>query len=232
MAIAAAVKTSNLSEVDGTIFNTASITMDASKLYLVSVASHGGPPARTVTPSGGSLTYTSVVSTTFSTIASAAKRIETFRVMPGSGTTTAITFTWSASVGHCHWSVDEFTGIDTSGTNGSGAIVQSLSDRSDSASGLTITLAGFGSTGNAAYGYFARAANENLTEGSGFTALGETTGTETPTTSCLSEWKLNDNTVDFTATSTGPLAGLAIEIKEATGGAPAVTRRTLLGVGV
>jgi hypothetical protein len=110
------------------------------------------------------------------------------------------------------WSVDEFTSTNTSGTHGSGAIVQSVG--AGTASGATtsfaITLAALGSSNNVAMGFI-----RLITRGSGFTELsnkGDTNGTQTE-----AEWKVNTTNVNWTwASETVVSAGIAIEIKAAT----------------
>ena len=48
----------------------------------------------------------------------------------------------------------EFDGMDTSGTNGSGAIVQSATNKVTSANALTVTLSAFGSSNNRPVAFF------------------------------------------------------------------------------
>lgn len=236
MAIAATNKTTGLDDTDQTTaYTTASVSFVATRLYLVSFVTHssaaGAPTAQTAT--GGTLTFTEVTNITFATIATPVKRLTVFRCMPSADETTAVSLNQGAvNKGHGRWVIDEFTGIDTSGVNGAGAIVQSVTNRADTGTGLTVTLAAFGSTDNVGFGSFAHAANEVTTPGVGFTELGDVVGTETPTTSLETEWKLNDNTVDATWSTTTASGGIGIEIKAATGGAPVVARRLLLGVGV
>lgn len=238
MAITATNKTSGLDNTDNTTgYTTASVTFTTSLLYLFSVVSHDGAsiPVHLISASG-TLTFTEIATVTFNTIASSNKRLTVYRCMPSPGESTTVSFDTSGAVTNSHgrWSIDEFSGIDTSGTNGSGAIVQSVTDRSDTGTSLTVTLAALGSGDNATFGAFAHAANEVTNIGSGFTELADVAGTETPTTSFQTEWKLNDNTVDASWTTSSANAGIAIEIKAATGGGGGgiVTRRTLLGVGV
>jgi hypothetical protein len=57
----------------------------------------------------------------------------------------------------------EFTGIDTSGTNGTGAVVQSAADSATSTTELTLELAAFGSPNNATFAAFAQPVNYNQT---------------------------------------------------------------------
>lgn len=88
---------------------------------------------------------------------------------PGSSTGT---ITFDETQYYADWSVFELAGIDTSGTNGSGAIVQSASNKDVTGSGTaaTVTLSSFGSTDNGAV------------YGTGWTNTGSTIRTCTPDT--------------------------------------------------
>lgn len=212
MALAAANKTSGKDETDLSTYLTPSIAFLANRLYIFTFGSHGPGPT-TVTATGTGLTIPSIATDTVSGI----KRLTVFRAMPTSDTTTTVSF---ASLGpqvqsHGFWSIEEYDGMDTSGTNGEGAIVQSGTITTTGASSLTVTLAAFGNANNAAFGAFLKAANENMTEGAGFTPLAEVTGAASPTTSILTEHKINDNTVDCSWASSGTAIGIAVEIKAA-----------------
>ena len=117
------------------------------------------------------------------------------------------------------WSWSEFTGADTSGADGAGAIVQSATARRDFADGaqtsITVTLAAFGSANNATYGAMRFGDFGTVTVGSGFSELGTAlAGSVTYT----SEFKnTNDTTVDWTFPSVASFTqAIAVEIKEAT----------------
>lgn len=219
MAITATNMTAAKDDTDAGSYTTASVSFVANRLYLLSVASHGSPSLAHSIVASGTLTLVEIANIQFNTIASPSKRISVWRTMPSSNTTTTIQWDNNGgSMSHGFWSIEEFDGVDTSGTFGSGAIVQSATNRADTGSSLTVTLAAFGSATNAGYGWFVRAENQDMTEGSGFTKLSEITGAESPTTSTLSEWKINDTTVDCSFATSGANAGIAVEIKEATGG--------------
>jgi hypothetical protein len=115
------------------------------------------------------------------------------------------------------WVVVECTGVDTSGTNGSGAIVQSDTDLQEPGTGLTLALAAFGSAGNATLATFGLADNVAITNEGGYTELADVTGTDGSGHDSQLE-------VEFLATNdTSPSAtwvsrdagGIGIEIKAA-----------------
>ena len=218
MAITAANKTSGKDEADLSTYTTASVAFVANRLYLFTYGSHG--PAPTVaTANGTGLTIEQVNTVTNAST----KRLTVFRALPGADTTTTVNFVQSASQVQSHgfWAIDEYQGMEP-GANGLTAVVQAANNQTAGATSLTVTLAAFGSVNNAAYGAFLRSENENMTEGAGFTALAEVTGASSPTTSILTENKLNDNTVDCSWASSGAGFGIGIEVKAAVAGGETV----------
>ncbi len=225
MAISAAHLTTNQNGSAATSYSTASITPSANKLILIAVGSQvSSGTVNTPTISGNGLTWEQVATKPQST-GSVFRRLTVFRAMGGSPSTGAITMDFAGqSQIRCGWSVSEFDGVDTTGTNGSGAVVQSASNDvtdSGSATSLTVTLGAFGSADNATYGairFGASSTTFNLTEGSGFTSLGEVNGSA----SYASMYKLsNDTSVDYTWDSATTFSqAIAVEIKAAVAGSP------------
>src|ERR1019366_8671502 len=119
--------------------------------------------------------------------------------------------------GNCSWAVDEFSGINTSGTNGANAVVQSanvaINGGGAAITGVTITLSALANASNAAYG-FLRAAwiGGGLTAGSALTQLSQVNDA-TNHIYLESEWAINQTAVNWTwASSNGDYQGIAIEI--------------------
>ena len=110
-----------------------------------------------------------------------------------------------------------FAGVDTSGTNGSGAIVQNAEGSGNSGTALA-TLAAFGGAGNVTYGCIGKAGGANaVTPGANFVEIHDTAST-TPAYRVFSEWfDGQDTTVDGTFTST-VWGCIAVEIKVAAAG--------------
>lgn len=218
MAVTATHLTTDGTDVDATSFTTASISPSANKLVLVAVMSAfaGGPTTPTV--SGAGMTWTQVATDTV-----ANTRLTIFRALdasPGSG---ALTIDFGAeSEQRIAWSISEFDGIDTGGTNGANAIVQTASNTivyTVASTGITVTLAAFGKASNATFGVVGMRAGGNpaITEGTGFTELGEaTTGAELGRIE--TQWRNdNDTSVDWTWASTlSDIVGIAIELNEFT----------------
>lgn len=202
------------------VYTTANIAPAANALITVAVLGHNStvaPPSPTL--SGGGMTaWTVVATTTLDAVATPHKRLTIYRAMsasPGSG---PLTITFSASVSNCEWIVSQWDGVDQSGSNGAGAVVQTGAAGADAVSGLTVSLAAFGDPGNAAYGVFA--VNKSalaVTPGSGFTEIAQQPSGESPNGDLQAEWATNDNTIDATWLNLNG-AGLGVEIKSNTGG--------------
>ena len=193
-------------------YATASISPTANRLSLAAVRANGPdvPPAPTC--SGALMTWVQVATVTYS-----AARLTLFRGLsasPGSG---ALTFDFGGdNQDQCHWSINEFANVDLSGTNGSGAIVQSATNSGIDVSPLTVTLNAFSSVNNATYGVIGTQDSRVITQGSGFSELGED---DTNSRSIETEWRNdNDTSVDWTLSSINTCGGIAVEIKNIVNG--------------
>lgn len=219
-----AVSISNLTNGEdsdgGSSSTTASVTPSSNALELLTVYSRTGistnPNQPTVT--GNSLTWVAIATVIYDDSSSSRRRITLFRALgasPSSGTIT-IDFGGQAQT-DVGWSLDQATGTDTSGTNGSGAIVQSATnlDTGTSSTSLTVTLSAFGDSNNATFGAFSAGGSEVQTVGSGFTQLSNRV-LASANISGLTEWKTaNDTSVDYTVAAGEQMGGIAIEIKMA-----------------
>jgi hypothetical protein len=206
---------------DSTTYNTASVTPGASRLILVLDSgrrSSGVGAQPTITGCG--LTWVQVGTIAFGTT----RRASISRAMgtPSSG---AITITYAATLEFAHWQVIEVDGMDTSGTNGSGAIVGSAVTGTDTNTSLSLTLPAFGSANNAALGFFVHAANESTAPGSGFSEIVDFNNAYDASTGFQSEYKLNSTTVDASWATSQAAWGIALEIKAAAGGGGALPFR-------
>jgi hypothetical protein len=218
MAVSQFTLTHSASLSNATSYNTASITPTANRLVLVAVAHHTTTvtPPTTPTLSGNGLTWVQVATITYNTLATPHCRVTVFRAMGASPTSGTVTISFgSDGQNNCAWSIDEFDGVDTSGTNGSGAVVQSNTNNASSTS-VSITLSAFGSTNNATYGAFGCGSNGiTWSVGSGFSALdSHPSGVEDE--NLLTEWRTdNSTTVNASATGTSSIGGVGLEIKAA-----------------
>ena len=212
--------TSGTNIVNQKIYTTASISPAPNALITVAVMGHNSSSAPPIpTLSGGGMTAWEVVATvTFDAGSLPLKRLTVFRAMsptPGSG---PLTITSGTALSHCQWIVSQWEGVDISGVNGAGAIVQSGSNRGDAVNGVIVTLAAFGDAANAAYGVFGVHQNVvAVTPGTGFTEIAEQPSGESPKSDLEAEWATNDNTIDASWASLSG-AALGVEIKAAGAG--------------
>ena len=213
--LAAQHLTKYASTTDTASYTTTSITPQPDQLLLALVVNTRpfGATPETPTLSGNSLTWTQVATRTASNY-----RATLFRAMGANPTAGAVTASFAgATQTGAIIVVDSLSGVDTGGTNGSAAIVQSAAASAESgAQSLTVTLNQFAGQANGTYGVFAHAANEQHTPGAGFTELADAIGHNNPTRAAMTEWKAtNDTSVDASWTAAGSAIGLALELKAA-----------------
>ena len=214
MALAVTQLTSGTSTTNSTTVVTSSVTPTADALVLLAVFGRvNNTPPSGVT--GNGLTWVMIDSS--STSALSLRNISLWRALGSSPSAGAITVTWVGTQTEKAWSVFEITGVDTSGTNGSGAIVQSVKNGDPANSNSpTLTLSAFGSANNMAVGFFHHFANEVTTPGSGFTEIHDLQLSESAAGN-QTEYKLNDTTVDASWATVSDWLGIAVEVKEGSG---------------
>lgn len=222
MAVTQTNKLFAASATDATSYNTASVTPTANRLYLLAVWSRTGitadPNAPTVT--GAGLTWVQVATVVYDNTSSSRRRLTVFRAM-GAGSAGALTIDFGGQTQtSATWDLTEFDGVDTSGTNGSGAVVQSATnfDGGTTATSITATLSAFGSVNNATYGAGGSGQTGNTAAvGSGFTQISNGSPDGEAGQLCITEFKnSNDTTVDASFTPTGSEIGIiGVEIKAA-----------------
>jgi hypothetical protein len=200
------------------VFTTASISPAANALVTVAVLGHRSSAASAApTLTGGGMgSWTQVATVTFDTVTGPLKRLVVYRAMsasPGSG---PITISWPGTVSNSQWIVSQWTGVDASGANGAGAIVQSIGVSGDRVSGLTATLAPLGAPHHVAYGVVGVNGNGLVVSpGAGFTEIAEQSSGEAARAVLQTEWTTGDNTVDASGPGSLNAAILGIELKPA-----------------
>lgn len=230
MAVTAALHTngSGGSTTDTTSYTTGSIAPAGDRLQVAFVdASRSGAEPDTPTLTGNGLTWVLEDAVYYKTSGNTLK-LFVFRAMgasPSSGTV-SIDFGANTHLG-CRWDFIEVDGVDTGGTNGSGAVVQSVTNSTASlASGGTLSislaaavnpdsrpLSGWGLNSNAA----------GMTPRANWTELSEDNHS-TPSQALESQWRSDafEQTADVT-NDTGIAAacgGIALEIKAAAAAVP------------
>lgn len=219
-AVSCSVLTAGSSTANATSYATASVSPGANRLVLAASAQTRNASSACAandveSVTGNGLTWVLVNRQCFSDGVSPTHTVETWRSMGASPSSGAVTIATGGDTQlHMAWAIVECDGVDTSGTNGSGAVVQSAINKVEPGTSLTATLGAFGSAGNATLGVFANSTNQAITAGSGFTELTEQQVSEGLTLQV--EWKsTNDTSVDASFSSIDAGA-VAIEIKAAT----------------
>lgn len=187
-------------------YNTASVTIPAGYLALIAVNSDDGAVAPTVT--SASATWTQVAN---ATSGSTAMRCVVFRSLALSDRSEIITINYSSTtnLSSAGWSVNHFQNVDQSGVNGANAIVQAVTQTNGGVNSQTVTLAAFSSSNNATYGAVSINGGGAITQGSGFTELGESNTVR----SIQTEFKnTNDTTVEWTFAA-GPYDARSVGIE-------------------
>lgn len=188
------------STADATSYATASVSPTANRLLLLAVANGhtGGTDLVPSSVTGNGLTWVLVTDEDNG----ANLHISVWRAMGASPTAGAITINFGATQHNCLWSLTEFDGVDTSGTNGSGAIDDWSSD---SGTGSTTASEAVGdvSFAGATYGAICQnSTSATITAGTGFALLGTHPSAASPANKLAVEWDVdNNNPVEFTVGS-------------------------------
>lgn len=203
--VAAANITTGVDSTDATSYQTASVTLKAGRLYLLSFVNTAADAAVISGISGGP-TWTSRSSTQYNTTA---HRVSIWSGVPTSDYTGTIVVSFGATQTGGRWSLNEFSGVDTTTNDG---IVQQATGTGNSTTPLA-TLGAFGSANNATFGVNANTADSTTTPGSGFLELSDLSTTTTPASFLQTQWRVdNDTTSDGTITS-GQWGAAAVEIQ-------------------
>lgn len=211
---------------------TASVTPTANALILLSVSARNGNSIDPTTPtvSGNGLTWVLVNSITSDNTSTSRRMNFLFRAMGSAPTSGAITITFGETETDASWSVDQFTNVVQTGTNGSGAVIQNVAanDLTGAATSLTVTLAAFAASTNATFGFFGTDGAAGATAGTGLTALGHgNSGTNVTTDT---EFKSSSTT--SVAMSFGVVAGIGgIAVEIAAASSVPITKLTTTGSG-
>jgi invasin-like protein/calcineurin-like phosphoesterase family protein len=204
--------------VNQNVYTTAAIAPAPNTLVTIALLSHRATATISPTVSGGGMaSWTLVASVDFDTLNLPHRRLSIYRAMsasPGSG---PLTFSYSSQVSNVEWIVSQWAGVETSGVNGAGAIVQSGSNRADAGNGLSVSLAAFGNAANVALGAFG--VNSQVlavTPGSGFTEINEQPANEGTRGDLQTQWAVDRSTINATWTNLKGGA-LGVELKAQAG---------------
>lgn len=224
MAIARSALTSGSSATNGTSYSSASITPTANNLVLLAVfgeATVDGNDGFPSSVSGNGLTWVKIGEAAGDTFSD----VSLWRAMGSSPSAGTIDLTFATTQTGVLWAIQEFSGIDTGGTNGSAAVVQFATTAGGSGANFLVTLAAFSNANNATFGAFGSYTDSinvmTHTPGSGFTELyDQELNPDAWKDTLYTEWRTgNDTTVDATMSQVADAyGGIAIEIKEAAAG--------------
>lgn len=207
-------------DTDGNNSISTTVSVSANALVIYTVQARNALTAEPVTPTiSGTLglTWTLEESSYWDTSSSSRRKIFVFRAVSSGAASGTIVATFSGQNNvTLIANVDEYTGADITGTNGSNGIPQSVGNLGNSST-PSVTLAAFGSTNNHTYGVFGCDGPDTWTVGSGFTQVA--TDDDGSGLSLFVERKdSNDTGVDCSLAVGGAWGGIALEIKEAAGG--------------
>lgn len=210
MAVTVTELTKGGSGTDQSSYMTSSYSPTAGRLVLACIYSGAATTPPEPTLSGNSLTWTKVRSHTH-TLGGSTARLTVFRARAAAPTSGALTIDFGGSTqGDCMWIVNEFAGLDTRGTNGASAVVQSAHNDGSAVSSLTVTLSAFNRPTNPTFGFVTMREQPSVTPGSGFTEISEASGPH----SIQTQWKAsNDTSVDWSwGGNANYVIGIALEL--------------------
>lgn len=217
MAITYLKLTSGSDEDGGNTATTSSVTPTADALQFLTVTSkiNTSTEPNEATATGNGLTWEKVGASYHDTGGTSRKKTTLLRAMGASPTSGAITIAFGGeNQDNVAWSLTELSGVDTSGTNGSGAIVQVVTNISASTTSHSVTLAAFSSTSNATWGSFGSGGGTGvaMTAGTGFTLIDDLDSADI--LSQGTEFRAdNDTTVTLTTDNATTSGGIAVELK-------------------
>lgn len=215
--------TNNGDTTDGTVYTTASVTLEAGRHYLLAVNAHqvDTPSTPTVTSTGA--TWTLRQSVDFQNIAAPDQRLCVFVGTVAAQQVGAITITYPGTKTACRWSLEEVTGHNTSSP-----IVQDVENRADTGTTFSVAPAAFAdAVNNAMYCVVSHSSSDAINKEAAHTQLSDgVTAGSTSTIHMKVVWQIGEDTsVDFTTASSRFWGGIALEIAVASSSAAMLLRR-------
>lgn len=158
------------------------ITPTANALQLLQISTNDSVTPSTVTAvTGCGLTWVEVANLLYDDVGVRRGRLQLFRAMSAAPTAGVLSITFTGQISNEEFAAQwvEITGVSTGGTNGSGAIVQSVT-ASGTSTTPSATLAPLATAANPSYGIFALNTNgfpadndDAFTAASGYEEIGE-----------------------------------------------------------
>lgn len=210
---------------------TGTLTATAGKLYY-GVSGWRGTALRSLTSvvhnaSSNPVTFVQSNTKTYNTVATPLSRIVSYRGMNASADSNAgtLTLTLSGSVSCCHFIISEFSGVDTSGTNGSGAVLQeTVGNNGDSVNTLNVVLSALSNSNNRPWSAASTNKVCTFTPDSNYTEIGDVSAGGSEVFAINSQWG-STGTGDLTCTHTpsttaNNMGGISVELVAASAGNP------------
>jgi hypothetical protein len=213
VAITATVLTQGSSTTDELEYTTASISPGNDKLILVVVA-NGDTSGANNAPDVFDGDFNDVDPVISQQQGVGNQRISIFRAMSSSFPSGSFTIEFQSVNENVAWLVVEFGGVDTSGSNGSGAIVQSKGGP-DSGTTQALTLDNAVGAGNATFGaVVGNTQTPVYAAGAGFELVGTGWSMSSPSNKGTAVWDVDGgNPITLTNDSTPTTALVGVEIK-------------------
>ncbi len=224
------------SSTDASSYAFTSIAALNNRLYVVftSTAIGTAPSPAVTSVSGAGLNFTEIgVPGGLLYSAAGVRRIQAWRALASAGAGTgSITINVSAISISMDAVLLEFSGMDTSGTNGSGAIAQSATNSATAATSLTLTLAPLGNFSNRPVAFFSHRIAEETAPESGYTELDDGSHSG-PVGGAQCEWHATaaENTPSASWLTAADAGGFAIEVRIA-GSAPPPNQPPVVDAGI
>lgn len=208
----AAINGTNLefstSSTDATEYPTAIVTPATNSLTTITVVSRkaAGDPG-TPWAQGCAMTWV----THDSVLIASNRRLTVFRSLNAVTSPDSVSIRFAATQTHALWSIDQFTNVDTTGSNGSGAIGNSPTATTGATSPSSISLSAIQNSNSVAFGAQGKDGTGAVAPGSGFTELAETAQAEN-TAGLQTEYQRNVTDITTTFSNTN-WAAIGFEIK-------------------
>jgi hypothetical protein len=155
-------------------------------------------------------------------VTTGSRNTHVFRALGASPTAGSLTISLADVVGSIIWTVEQFTGVDTSGTNGAGAVVQTVNAKPASTTSVSVAFPATPTAGNRLYAAIGGVSATPPTPGSGW-ALGVNVAQTVPPLTLWTETATADplpTAITGTWTTASTHFDVGVEIKTATGGGP------------
>jgi len=212
----------SFNDADQTTYTTASHTPGANALVILIITNTHGTSATAISSvTGNSLTWH-----VQDTVTNGSTRRTSLVYSMGASPTAGAQTVGFSSITQTKfiWEWVECTGTDTTGTDGSGAILQTITGSCSSCTNpFTLTFANALRSGSASFGGASINSNAVIPAGANYTSLGTSGSSTAPAAANQVEWKAAaQTTVDWQPTS-GNVEGIGLEVgAPVTSAAPAI----------